>query len=156
MDLEIPKYDGENSPKPKTKTNLPPADSSPASGPEKTKDGDADETYAKVQKVKAIVCIATLSAAAASAAYAADLRLACASMVLALAKWLVANWSSAASAAVDRPKEVCSVGRDVEEQSRAIGLKKVQKARRNEPAERNLPREKRFWDPSSELGSSSV
>jgi hypothetical protein len=72
--------------------------------------------------------------------YAADLRLKCVSTVLALATWLAANWSSSPSNE-GRPKGVCSEGWEVEEPSRAIGFKKVQKVRGHEPTAQDLPRE---------------
>eukprot|EP00435_Cladocopium_sp_Y103_P025589 s4968_g6.t1 len=61
------------------------------SRPEDTKD-EIEENDFIIKKVKAIVCIAALSTAAASKAFAADLRLKCAQTVLGLAKWLAANW----------------------------------------------------------------
>ena len=138
VDPEIPKY-GEDSPKTKTKNK--PAVPSPASGlestKEKTEETDDDLT---VKKVKALVCIAALSTAAMAKCYAADLRLKCANLVLELAKWLAAVWHSPPSNE-GSPKEACSIGWEVEEQSRAIGQKKVQKARGYEPAATNLPRE---------------
>ena len=137
VDPEIPKY-GEDSPKTKTKTKNKPAVSSPASGPENTKEETEDDLT--IKKVKAIVCIAALSTAAMAKQFAADLRLHCASIVLELAKWLAANWHSSPSNE-GSPKEACSKGWEVEEPSRAIGQKKVQKARGHEPAATNLPRE---------------
>jgi hypothetical protein len=138
VDPEIPKY-GEDSPKTKTKNK--PAVPSPASGlestKEKTEETDDDLT---VKKVKALVCIAALSTAAMAKCYAADLRLKCANLVLELAKWLAAVWHSPPSNE-GSPKEACSIGWEVEEPSRAIGQKKVQKARGHEPAATNLPRE---------------
>ena len=137
VDPEIPKY-GEDSPKTKTKTKNKPAVSSPASGPENTKEETEDDLT--IKKFKAIVCIAALSTVAMAKQFAADLRLQCASMVLELAKWLAANWHSSPSNE-GSPKEACSKGWEVEEPSRAIGQKKVQKARGHEPAATNLPRE---------------
>ena len=93
-----------------------------------------------MKKVKALVCIAALSTAAMAKCYAADLRLKCANLVLELAKWLAAVWHSPPSNE-GSPREACQIGREVEEPSRAIGQKKVQNARGNEPAAENLPRE---------------
>jgi hypothetical protein len=138
VDPEIPKYSEDS---PKTKTKNKPAVPSPASGlestKEKTEETDDDLT---VKKVKALVCIAALSTAAMAKCYAADLRLKCANLVLELAKWLAAVWHSPPSNE-GSPKEACSIGWEVEEPSRAIGQKKVQKARGHEPAATNLPRE---------------
>ena len=71
-------------------------------------------------------------------------------MVLELAKWLAANWHSSPSNE-GSPKEACLEGREVEEPSRAIGQKKVQKAREDEPGDNSL---REFWDsnPEDEFG----
>eukprot|EP00435_Cladocopium_sp_Y103_P000232 s4628_g1.t1 len=62
-------------------------------GPEDTKD-ETEENDLILKKVKAIVCIAALSTAAASEAFAADLRLKCAQTVLALASCGMAHLES--------------------------------------------------------------
>ena len=71
VDPEIQKYEGDTSPKPKTKTK--PAVSCPASALENAKE-ETEENDLTVKKVKAIVCIAALSTAAVSTAFSADMR----------------------------------------------------------------------------------
>eukprot|EP00435_Cladocopium_sp_Y103_P072090 s178_g39.t1 len=67
---------------------------------------ETEENDPLIKKIKAIVCIAALSTAAASKTFADELRLKCAKTVLVLAKWLAANWCTPPSDE-GRSKEGC-------------------------------------------------
>ena len=102
------------------------------------------------KKVQVVVTMAALAVAAATAA-GADTKKACATAVVACAGWLAIYGDPSSSRRRDPSCDMTSDGREEEEtkrnKTRAMGLKKCQDARGNEPAiEKRSPKENELGD----------
>ena len=103
------------------------------------------------KKVRVVVTMAALAVAAATAA-GADTKKACASAVVACAGWLAIYGGCSSSRRMDLSCDMTSDGREEEKiirkNTRAMGLKKCQDARGNEPAtEKGSSRKNELGDP---------
>ena len=143
--------------------NLPPhqpfhkALVNPSELPEVSK--ECDDAKDSMLQLKVVAMIAALAAVANRCDVTPKLEVACAAGAVAFARWLAEGEPTQLRS--DRPKEVCSEGREEEETIRAIGLQKIvkksQDARGDEPAKTNLPREnepgsKKDFSKENELG----